>query len=495
MPALSFLSRASSRPISPPYALAVRGLGILGAALLLSACSTVEPPVLPANLEAAVSTPFLHQDGWLATANQAIPTDTNRMHWWELYGDEALNQLMHAINKNNPTLEQAQARWREAQANIANMRAIDSPQIAANAAATRAGTSTSATSNQLRTGLTINWLPDLWGRNALRVQAAQASAQAAHADVAAARLALQLSTAENYVQLRTLELQRTLLQETQQAYQRALELTTNQYESGFVARADVIQAQSQLQSVRTQLTSNERQYALTRNAIAALTGQVPATLNLPASHWQALPEPPAQPAQLPSALLLQRPDVAAAQHLLTAAHARMGVAQKAWLPDLNLNASAALQAASWSEFINAPLRIWSLGPALAASVLDGGARQAEQAQVQAQIDGQAAAWRGQVLQAIKEVEDALATSAWLLQQHEQQTEMVKLAQENLRVMQNQYQSGLVSYLDVALVQNQELTNRRNLLDVQAQRLQANMQLFAALGGNWNAPDATTLLAP
>ena len=144
-----------------------------------------------------------------------------------------------------------------------------------------------------------------------------------------------------------------------------------------------------------------------------------------------------------------------------------------------------MQAESWSQWINAPLRVWSIGPALAANLFDGGTRQAATAQAQASLDGQSAAWRALVLQAIREVDDALASSAWLQQQHEQQAELVALAQENLRVMQNQYDAGMVSYLDVAIVQNQELTSRRTMLDLQAQRLLANMQLVAALGGNWS----------
>lgn len=463
---------------------------ILCAAALAGCTSlpqTPSPTSMAALSQAVGSAPYLYQDGWLSATAATPPRQELEQAWWLRYEDPSLNQLMDDIERSNPTLEQAQARWRQAQASVRSAQASSAPQVEANLGGSRSGNSgsDSGSIDQLRAGVTIGWALDLWGRNALRVQAAQAHANAAQADIAAARLALQLSTAEHYVQLRNLELQQDLLQATLASYQRALDLTTNQYNSGFVARADVIQAQTQLQSVRTQITSNARQHALAHNALATLSGTVPAALQIAPSPWLQLPAPAAQPSQLPSALLLQRPDLVAAQQLLQAANAELGVAQSAWLPDLDLSLSGALQANSWSQWINAPLRVWSLGPALAAKLFDGGTRAATTAQAQANLDGQTAAWRALVLQAIREVDDALASSAWLQQQHEQQAQLVALAQDNLRVMHNQYDAGMVSYLDVAIVQNQELASRRTMLDLQAQRLLANMQLVAALGGNWS----------
>lgn len=480
-----FLAQAPRLPCTPLRTLS----SALVCAAALAGCTSL--PVTPAPVtelsQEVASQPYLYQNGWLSAAAATPPPTGPEQAWWLRYEDASLNQLMDNIDRSNPTLEQAQARWRQAQALVRSAQATSAPQVDTSLGANRSGNSgnDSGSSNQLRAGVTIGWALDLWGRNALRVQAAQANADAAQADIAAARLTLQLSTAENYVQLRSLELQQDLLQATLESYQRALDLTTNQYNSGFVARADVIQAQTQLQSVRTQITSNARQHALNHNAIATLSGTVPAALVIGPSPWLQLPAPAAQPPQLPSALLLQRPDLLASQQLLQAANAELGVAQSAWLPDLNLSLTGALQADSWSQWINAPLRVWSIGPALAASLFDGGTRAAATAQAQASLDGQTAAWRALVLQAIREVDDALASSAWLQQQHEQQAELVALAQENLRVMQNQYDAGMVSYLDVSIVQNQELTSRRNMLDLQAQRLLANMQLVAALGGNWS----------
>ncbi|WP_169801485.1 efflux transporter outer membrane subunit [Hydrogenophaga palleronii] len=452
--------------------------------LLLSACASRSLPH-PAP-ETTLPAQFHHQAGWLAVAALPDgPAAAQNATWWTAFQDPVLSQLLADVTAANPNLAQALARLRQAQAAVDAAGAAAAPQVGVSGSATRSGGSDGTpTVNRFAAGLDIGWEPDLWGRIGLQQQAAQSDASASEADHRALRLALQLRAAQHYVRLRSLELQQVLLAQTLQAFERSLQLTRNQYAAGLIARADVILAETQWQSVRTQVLGNQRQHALERNALAELTGRTPGELSLPQAA--ALPGLPAVPAQLPTALLVRRPDLAAAQHQLAAANARVGVAQTAWLPDLNLGLSAGLQSGSWSQWLQAPVRAWSLGPRLAATLFDGGARRAALAQSEAGYDALAAGWRASVLQAVRETEDALSSLALLAEQTGQQATLAALAEENLRVVNNRYAAGVVSYLEVATAQNLALNSRRAALETQADRLLASMALIAALGGGWGS---------
>ena len=448
--------------------------------LLLMACATGNGYRAP---EIALPASFQHASATPAAA--AIQPD-----WWNVYADTELDRLLRRVGEANPELAQAEARWRQALAQVDAARALALPQVGAGASATRSGGSaaagTSAGTRQLyAAGVDLSWSPDVWGRVALSRQAATAGAEAQAALADAARLALQLAAAQGYVRLRALDAQLALQAQADVAYARSLQVTQLQYEAGLVARADVIQAETQLQSLRTQVFIITRQRALEANALALLAGATPREYPI-AARDSALPAVPAVPAALPGELLRRRPDLAAAERALAAAHARLGVAQRAWLPDLNLSASGTLQASSLARLLDAPARVWSLGPQLAATLFDGGARRADEATFLAAYDEQAAAWRGGVLSAVRETEDALAQLASLAEQELQQQQLVSLANENERVVGYRYEAGEISFLEVAIAQNLALSARRAALDVQADRLAASMALVAALGGGWQA---------
>jgi NodT family efflux transporter outer membrane factor (OMF) lipoprotein len=449
------------------------------ATLLLTACASTPEYQAP---QIALPPAFVHAAP-TATA-PAIAAD-----WWDAYADAELDRLLRQVGQANAELAQAEARWRQALALVDAARALDRPQLGASAAASRSGASrgsgATGTGTALATGLTLAWTPDLWGRVAQQRSAAEAGAQAQAALLDAVRLALQLSAAQGYVRLRALDAQLALQARAETAYTRSLELTRAQYQAGLVARADVIQAETQLQSLRTQVFSIGRQRALEANALALLAGATPAELRIAADD-RALPAMPAVPTALPAELLRRRPDLAAAERQLAAAHAQWGIAQRAWLPDLTLSASGGLQAGSLARLLDAPARAWSLGPTLAATLFDGGTRRAAQAQALTVYDAQAAAWRAGVLTAVRETEDALAQLALLSEQEREQQRLVALASENEQVVGYRYEAGEISFLEVATAQNLALTARRSLLDVQADRLAASMALVAALGGGWQA---------
>ena len=183
--------------------------------------------------------------------------------------------------------------------------------------------------------------------------------------------------------------------------------------------------------------------------------------SLPATA--VLPEPPAVPELLPSTLLERRPDIAAAERRVAAAQAQAGVAERAWFPSLSLSASAGYANSALSGLVSAPHLVWSLGPSLAATLLDGGARTAALAQARAGTDQAVATYRQSVLTALQEVEDNLVAAANLQGDEALREQALAASRRALAIVENQYRAGTVSYLEVVSAQTSTLTAETALL--------------------------------
>ncbi|WP_029580114.1 efflux transporter outer membrane subunit, partial [Bordetella hinzii] len=374
----------------------------LALAALLAGCA-VGPDYQRPDID--VGTAFKEGQQTVPGWRPAQPADTvARGQWWTIYGDPLLDGLMTRLNSANQTIAQAEANYRQAQALVGVARAGFFPTVGAGAGVTRSGGGTSSGSasvgNQYSLTGNVSWELDLWGRLRRELESSRASEAASAADLASARLSAQAALAQNYLQLRVLDEQKRLLQATVQAYERSLTLTRNRYDAGVAGKADVAVAQTQLESTRAQLVDLEWQRGQYEHAIAVLVGTAPSQFSLPpVTFTQQLPE---IPVGLPSALLQRRPDVAAAERRAAAANAQIGVAQSAWFPDLTLSASGGFRSGQFADWLTAPARFWSLGPALALTIFDGGAREAQIASARAAYDAQAAAYRQSVLTALRE---------------------------------------------------------------------------------------------
>lgn len=310
-----------------------------------------------------------------------------------------------------------------------------------------------------------------------------ASAQASGADLAAARLSLQALLVQTYFALRAAEAQGRLLQETLSAYEQSWQLTRNRERAGVASPADVAQAEAQYKSTQAQLLEAGSSRAQLEHALAVLLGLAPAAFGLPVTA--ELPAPPMVPSELPAQLLQRRPDIAAAQRRVAAANAQIGVAQAAYFPALTLSAAAGYRGARLSDLVSAPQLFWSLGPALAVSLFDGGAREAAVESARAALDLAAAGYRQTVIAALQEVEDNLVAATVLAQEQQVQAEAVAAAQRALDVVNNQYRAGTVAYLNVLSAQTAVLAARRSLIDVQNRRLAAVNQLLKNVAGRWD----------
>jgi len=321
-----------------------RALILTPLVLALAACSVGPDYVRPQT--AAVPTAFKEMKDWKPAQPNELAMNGK---WWEMFGDPQLNALVEQIDISNQNLAQSEANFRKAMALVQGARADYSPTLSVDASRTRSrsatsssgGSSSSSVRDNYSFSLNADWEIDVWGRVRRNVESNEASAQASAADLAATRLSAQAQLAQNYLQLRVLDAQQQLLDDTVTAYQRSYQLTLNQYNAGVVAKSDVIQAQTQLKSAQAQALDNGVQRAQLEHAIALLVGQPASTFSITPSPLAAAAPP--IPVALPSMLLERRPDIAGAERRVAAANAQIGVAQAAYYPSLSLSASGGFQ--------------------------------------------------------------------------------------------------------------------------------------------------------
>jgi NodT family efflux transporter outer membrane factor (OMF) lipoprotein len=245
---------------------------------------------------------------------------------------------------------------------------------------------------------------------------------------------------------------------------------------------EVLQARTQLEIARTQAIDIGVQRAQFEHAIAILLGKPPAEFSIPPSPITAIP--PVIPIGLPSELLERRPDIAAAERLMAAANAQIGIAQTAFYPTITLSAAVGLESASLSNLFSLPSVLWSLGASLVEIVFDGGRRQAVIEQARASYDATVASYRQTVLTAFQNVEDNLSALRILEAEAQQQAKAVEAAEAVLLLSLNRYKGGVTTYLEVIIAQSAALPAERTAIDLLTRRMTATVLLIKALGGLW-----------
>lgn len=463
-------------------------LSISGAALLLAGCAVgpdYERPEIDVGAQyayATVADTAAEPSAW----QPVLPFEVKGAEqWWLLFQEPQLNAWLLQLQAANLSLEQAEARYRQAQASLGQAQASFFPTLGTSASGQRSGSGQSSPQNQYNLNLNASWEPDLWGRVRRSVEAAEASLEASAADVLATRLSIESTFVQSYFQAKYVLAAQQLYDQTIAAYERSLQNNINRFEVGLVSSADVASAQAQLDNARTQRLALNRQWGQLRNAMAVLLGQPPAAFDLILEQSSAEAVLPTIPVGVPVQLLVRRPDVAAAERRVAAANAQIGVAQSAWLPNLTLSAQGGYSSGSWSDWISAPARFWSLGPALAFTVFDGGARTARVNEAIATYDVQAATYKQTVLEALREVEDNLVQWHGLQQEFISQQNALAAARESLRLTRNQFDAGMIDYLAVAQVETNALSTERATLALQNDLFITATQLISALGGRWD----------
>jgi len=457
---------------------------------------TASPPT-PEYKEAAAPV-----SGMAAAFRPAEPRDAaDRGKWWMAYGDPTLDRLTAQIDVSNQTLKAAEAAYRQARALVRQDQSALYPTITGNAAAqqtsssqrntttgtTVVSTGTNTTSiSQFSVGGALAWEIDVWGRIRRQIESDSAAAQASAGDLAAARLSAQTSLLANYFSLRISDERKRLFEESVAAYARSMQIVQNQVDAGIASRVDLTQAQTLYEQTRAQLVAEAITRATLEHAIAVLAGRAPAELDIATDRQR--PSVPTIDAGVPSALLERRPDIAAAERRMAAANAQIGVAKAAYYPDISLGASLSFLAGGLGALLQLGNAVWSVGPQLAATLVDGGAIAAQVEGARANYDATVANYRQTVLTAFQQVEDGLAQQRILVQQERVQRAAVAAAREAERLSLNQYRVGTVPYTTVIQTQTSALSAEQTLLNIRLSRLTASVNLVTALGGGWHAQD-------
>jgi len=477
-------------PLSIPPLRCAAGLACAALAASLAGCAAGPDYVRPTM---AVPASYKEAGPWKPAQPKAV---AGNLEWWRAYGDATLDDLAAQAVAANQSIRQAEAQYRQAQAVAAAARASLWPSLGANAGVDRALTNSGRTGPSLDTtysvGLAAAWEPDLWGRLRRSVEAGAAASQASQADLAAARLSIVATLAQDYMQLRVTDMQSALYTQTLHDYERALALAKSQYTAGVALRSDVALAQNQLSATRAQALDLQWQRVQLEHAIAVLVGKAPADFAIaaqPLSRNPSLDLPmrlPEIPVGVPSELLEHRPDIAAAERRAAAANADIGVAEAAYFPDLVLTASGGYSSTSLAHWFSVPGQVWGLGASLAQALFDGGLRKANDEQAIASYDAAVAQYKQTVLGGFQEVEDNLAALRILAREIAEQKQAVESARLADSLAMAQYRAGTSTYLGVITAQTLTLSAERSLLQLHGRQLVASVALIKATGGGWSA---------
>jgi len=451
---------------------------------------TPSAPTAPAWKENAAPPPNPPNGSW----SQAKPSDgVLRGAWWEMYGDPQLNSLEKRVAVSNQTLRAAMEQYFQAREQVQVARSQYYPTLAAGPSVSRTRESYNQANtvkgisdyqyNTLSVGGQAQWEPDLWGQVRRTVEASRASAQASAAELANVELSLRAELAADYFQLRGLDAQKELLDNTVRSYADYLKLTQIRFHGGVATEADVALAQTQLDTTRAQDIDVGVARAQYEHAIATLIGVPAPSFTLPPMPLSA--NPPAIPVGVPSQLLERRPDIAAAERQMDAANAQIGIAITAYYPNVSLTGTGGMLSGSIGTLIQGPSEMWSLGASATELLFDAGRRHAITQQARDAYLQQVANYRQTVLSAFQDVEDNLSALQILDQESVAQAQAVGDAQRSLAISTQQYEGGVVTYLQVLTAQTAQLSSERAQANVATEQFVASVQLIRALGGGWN----------
>ncbi|QBR00909.1 efflux transporter outer membrane subunit [Paraburkholderia pallida] len=445
----------------------------------------------------AVDVPASFKEGVDWQRAQANPQASLSTDWWTLYDDPTLTQLIEQSLKANQSIVAAEAAYRLAQATVDASVASLFPVVTAGTSATRSGTGPSAATggvssttgsvpgvhNSVSVNVAATWEPDLWGQIRREIESSKESAQATDAQLAGERLSIAASVADDYIALRQADIDIASLKQQQAIDARLLDITRAAYAQGTASNDDVLAAQDTLELVVAALQSTETAREQDEHAIAVLIGEPPASFTLTPREDYAF-NTPAVPLTLPSQLLERRPDVVEAERTAAAANAKIGVAEAAFFPVLDLGIQGGFEHNTFAHLFTLPSRVWTLGPELAATLFDAGARTAAVHEARATYDEAVANYRQAVLSAFQNVEDSLSSWNHLTQQETAYAHIYQRNQALFASTQAQLSAGTASEQNLLTQQLTLLQAAQSVKDTQSLQMQSSVALIKNLGGGW-----------
>jgi multidrug efflux system outer membrane protein len=408
------------------------------------------------------------------------------LEWRSVFQDSALRALIDEALANNLDLQAASARVLQAQANLAAVRSQFLPTIGAGYNYNRSDLTnfTNATQNH-SIGITLlDYEADFWGKIRRSSEAARAQVLATEDGRRMVQVGLIAGIATAYVTLCEQDHELGIARRTLAARTTSLGLITQRQKGGQSPLTDVRQAEVLIAEANAAMRTIEKQIAKLEHQISYLAGRPPGAIRRTRS-FDSIQIVSTVPAGLPSDLLQRRPDLRAAEQLLIAATANIGVAQARLLPSFTLTASAGLRSRDFSGLFDNPTRIWQLGPAVNVPIFTGGRLMAAIRGSKAARDEAEANYRKTVLQSLREVSDALISRQKSAGVRAAQSQVVQARQSALGLIRERYDNGASAYLEVLYNDQElfaaELSQARARLD----EIAATIELYRSLGGGWD----------
>ncbi len=426
------------------------------------------------------------------SANGTTPpgeTPTALAQWWQRFNDPQLTTLVTQALQANTDVRGAQAALRQARA----LRDVKSagllPSVGLSASAQRGKSGGTAASNSFQTGFDASWEPDIFGGNRSGVNAAEADAQAAEANVANIQVSMAAEVAVTYIELRGLQARLAIARGNLASQTETLQIARWRTQAGLASSLDVEQAVAASEQTRAQIPTLETSLAQALSSLAVLTGQAPGALRESMGVAGPVPQAGSDLAlAIPAQTLRQRPDVRAAEHRISAALSRVAQADAARYPSFNLSGSLGLRALTLGALTNGASVASSLLAGVSVPLFDGGAARAQVRAQEAALEQARVSYQATVLTALKDVEDALVS----LQGNRERLARLQGASDaaaNADLLARQrYNSGLIDFRTVLETQRTLLSTQDGVESTRASVSADLVRLYKALGGGW-APDA------
>jgi len=398
-----------------------------------------------------------------------------------LFADDKLRAYVEKALEANPDLKASAARLEEAGFNMRKAYAPMVPALDLTGDASRSKSrvnGNTARNSRYNAGLDVQWEIDVWGRIRAGGRAFARDKDAAAADYAAARESIAAQTMQAYFELIAAESLLDLSQRRLSSFQKTLQLVERRFESGTGDLGDLDLARTDVENTKSQLAGRIDSRDQAARQLAVLTGSYP-DANSSAGKWPALGQ--GIQAGIPSTLLMNRPDIDAAYQRIRAADSRVKVAHSDLYPRFSLTASGGYQSSTLKNFTDADFSVWSIAGNLAAPLIDGGQRRAELGAANARAKEALAQYQSTVLNAFREVENALGSERYLLNQQQATSRALAAAQSaEERVLRN-YESGLVEVLALLVTQRRSFATEESLIDIRRLRYKNRVALALALG--------------
>ena len=451
-------------------------LGALMAAGVLSACSSLAPTYN--RPDAPVSTTWPHDaatEGAIATAD---------IEWQSFFPDPRLRELIALALQGNRDLRLSVLAIEQARAQYQIRRADELPTVGAQLNAARAPGAGGHLVNTFSAGLALSaWEIDFFGRIRSLSDAALAQYLATEQGRQAAQISLVAAVANAWLSLVADEDLLGLTRQTLSTRQESLRLARLRFANGVTSELDFRQAESLTESARVTLAQQQRQRALDENALVLLIGQpLPATFAASAGiDAVTLAD---VPAGAPSDLLVRRPDIRQSEQQLIAANANIGAARAAFFPRIALTAAVGSASSELTGLFKSGSLGFTLAPSLLLPIFDAGRNRAGLQSATVGRDIALVQYERSIQTAFREVADALAGRATLVDQLQAQRAVAAAESARLRLSDLRYANGVASYLDLLDAQRSLFAAQQALVQTRLAQLQSQVALYKALGGGW-----------